>query len=263
MDHALRLKLEKSGLSDNESAIYSYLLDVGGAYPSAIASATAINRSTVYKTLLTMTIKGIVNEIEKGKKQFYQISNTKALSNFARSQIRIAEGKYDAAEQLLPTIEKLIENASYKPRVQAFEGEDAVMRVMEDHISQQEPYEMTAISNADKLFTAVSKHFFDHYRKTKEHKQITTRGIVPDTRSNRGFVGKTYVNFGIAKRYWPELKYIDPKLFSFDAELTIYGKNKVSIVKLTNEKQIGIIIEDDVIYQMAKMMFELIWAGQK
>src|SRR4051812_35807719 len=102
MDHSLRLKLEKAGLSDNESAIYTYLLDVGGAYPSAIALGTSINRSTVYKTLLQMTIKGLVNEIERSKKQFYQVSSTKALSNYARSQIRLAENKFDAAEQLLP-----------------------------------------------------------------------------------------------------------------------------------------------------------------
>lgn len=259
MDHALRLKLEKAGLTDNESAIYAYLLDAGGAYPSAIASGTGINRSTVYKTLLTMTIKGIVNEIEKSKKQFYQVSGARALSNFARSQIRIAEGQYDVAEQLLPTIEKLIENASYKPRVHSFEGREAVLQVFTDHISQAEPYEMLALSNADKLFSTMPKSFFDDYRKTKEHKQITTRGILPDTRANRAFVGKTYVSFGIAKKYWPEVKFIDPKLFAQDAELTLYGKNKVSIVKLTEEKQIGIVIEDEVIHNMLKMMFELIW----
>jgi sugar-specific transcriptional regulator TrmB len=260
MDHALRLKLEKAGLTDNESAIYTFLLDVGGAYPSAIASGTGINRSTVYKTLVTMTVKGIVNEIERSKKQFYQISNTRSLSNFARSQIRIAEGKFDAAEQLLPAIEKLIENASYKPRIQAFEGEESVMRVFEDHISQQEPYEMLAISNADKLLKAMPKSFFDNYRRTKEQKQITTRGILPDTKANRAFLGKTYISFGISKKYWLNLRFIDPTIFSQEAELTIYGKNRISIVKLTDEKQIGIIIEDDVIHDMAKMMFELIWA---
>ncbi|MBX4198634.1 hypothetical protein KW782_04910 [Candidatus Parcubacteria bacterium] len=260
MDHNIRLKLEKAGLSDNESAIYTYLLDVGGAYPSAIAAGTAINRSTVYKTLLTMTIKGIVSEIERSKKQFYQVTSPRALINYTRSQIRLAENTYDVAEQLLPTIENLIQNASYKPRVQTFEGDDAAMKVFEDHISQPEPYEMVAISNADKLFGSTTKQFFDNYRRAKEQKGITTRGILPDTKANRAFLGKTYISFGIAKKYWPEIKFIDPKLFAADAEVTMYGKNRVSIVKLTNEKPIGIIIEDDVIYSMLKMMFELIWA---
>src|SRR3712207_1514203 len=122
MDLHIKEKLEKAGLTDNEALIYSYLIDVGGAYPSAIASSTGINRSTVYKTLLQMNIKGLVNEVERSKKLFYQITNSNALVTHARQQIRIAEGMFDAAESLFPKIDELIQNAGYKPKVRTFDG---------------------------------------------------------------------------------------------------------------------------------------------
>jgi sugar-specific transcriptional regulator TrmB len=257
----LKERLEKAGLSNNEAVIYGYLLTTGGAYPSAIAEATGINRSTTYKTLLQMSVKNLVNEIERGGKLFYQTTGPRALSNHARSQVRLAEQKYDVAENLLGTIEKLIGSASRQPQILTFEGPEGILHIYEDHISQPKPYEMLAISNADRLYSILPKTFFDNYRRTKEKQKTITRGILPDTKENRGFVGRAYVEFGIEKKYWPETKFVNPKLFSSEAEITIYGEKRVSIVKLTKDNSIGIIIDDETIYGMMKMMFELIWKG--
>jgi sugar-specific transcriptional regulator TrmB len=262
MDLHLKEKLEKAGLTDNEALIYSYLLDVGGAYPSAIASATRINRSTVYKALLQMSIKSLVSEVERSKKQFYQITNSNALVAYTRQQVKMAQNMTEVAEGLFPKIEELIQNAGYKPKVSTFDGIEAVLKMYEDHLHQEKPYEMVAIANADQLYKFFPKTFFEKYRKTKEVKGITTRGIVPDTKENRAFVDKTYKSFGIAQKYWPVMKYIDPALFSQEAEVTIYGERKVSIARLTEKHPIGTIIEDDVVYSMFKMMFEVMWAAK-
>ncbi|HEV2523899.1 MAG TPA: helix-turn-helix domain-containing protein [Gammaproteobacteria bacterium] len=259
MDIHLKEKLEKAGLTENEALIYAYLLDVGGAYPSAIALGTKINRSTVYKALLQMNIKGLVSEIERSKKLFYQVTSSNALSLYARNQVKQAERSFDVAESLLPEIEKLVENAGYKPKVITFDGIEGVLKMYEDHISQEKPYEMVAIANADKLYKFFPKNFFERYRKTKEEKGITTRGIIPDTKENRAFVDRTYTSFGIAEKYWPVMKYIDPKLFSSDAEITIYGERRVSIARLTEKHPLGAIIDDEIVYEMFKMMFEVMW----
>ena len=72
-NEAITRHLEKIGLNDKSALIYSTLLTMGGAYPSALADATRINRSTVYKILLDLSIKGLVTEIERSKKLYYQI----------------------------------------------------------------------------------------------------------------------------------------------------------------------------------------------
>lgn len=49
--------------------------------------------------------------------------------------------------------------------------------------------------------------------------------------------------------------------FPYEAEITIYGVNKVSITKLGTQNIIGVIIEDMVVHNMMKMIFELCWSG--
>jgi hypothetical protein len=66
-------------------------------------------------------------------------------------------------------------------------------------------------------------------------------------------------------KYFPVIRRIPAKLFPFDGEITMYGTNRVSIFKLNKDsidKQvIGVVIEDEMIHGMMKMIFELSWAG--
>jgi len=55
--------------------------------------------------------------------------------------------------------------------------------------------------------------------------------------------------------YEPLKKGIDIAL----AEITIYGDKKVAMTKFGNENIIGVIIEDKIIHDMMKMIFELAW----
>ena len=66
-------KLEKTGFSDKEALVYLTLLELGGASPSKIAEYAELNRTTVYKILLNLSVRGLINEIEKRNKLFYQI----------------------------------------------------------------------------------------------------------------------------------------------------------------------------------------------
>ena len=62
-------KLNRSGFTDKESLVYVSLLELGGAYPSRIAQYCNLRRSTVYNILLSLSVRGIVNEIEKKNKR--------------------------------------------------------------------------------------------------------------------------------------------------------------------------------------------------
>jgi sugar-specific transcriptional regulator TrmB len=72
IDEKLVEKLKRTGLTPSESKVYATVLASHGAYPSTIADTTGINRSSVYKTLTTLEIRGLVSVIEKGKKLYYQ-----------------------------------------------------------------------------------------------------------------------------------------------------------------------------------------------
>jgi len=252
-------ELEKAGLSDKSSLIYAFLLENGGAFPSHIAKETGLNRSTVYKLLIDLSVKGLVNEIQKGKKLYYQIEKPRKLIRYAKKRLENAEDAYAHVKNMIPEIEGLYAFIPNKPKIKYFEGVDGLINAYSDHIAENEPYEMLGFANVDRLREFLPKKFFDNYRKTKERLGITTRGILPDTDSAQVFVSELYNS--IKKDYWPVTRFVPAEKFPYECEITLYGKNKVSFINMKDGGLVAVIIEDDVISGMMRMIFELAYSS--
>ncbi|MFH1252997.1 MAG: hypothetical protein V1664_01550, partial [Candidatus Uhrbacteria bacterium] len=72
---------------------------------------------------------------------------------------------------------------------------------------------------------------------------------------------KNYKN--ISKKVWIKFKFVAAEKFPQFCEITIYGKNKISILNFSKETPIGVIIEDQTIHDVMTMIFELSWTGAK
>lgn len=253
-------KLEKAGLLNKEALVYVSTLELGGAFPSRIAEYSGLNRSTTYKILLDLSIRGVVNEISKRNKLFYHIEKPERLLRFAKDQVRLAQDRIEKAESVLPDIEGLYATLGNRPKVSYYEGAEGLLAIYTDHISFDQPYEMLAWANATELRNFLPPKFFDHYVKTKEKIGITTRGILPDTEENRNFTEARYV--GIEKKIWPTMRFVKSESFPFASEITVYGTNKISIANFEQNKMIGTIIEDEAIHRIMATIFNLSWESK-
>lgn len=255
-------KLEKAGFNNKEALVYVSLLELGGAYPSRVAEYCGLKRSTVYSVLVTLSIRGIINEIEKRNKLFYQIEKPQKLVRYSESRIRMAEESLDMIKGILPNIENLYGTLDDRPKITYYEKEEGILQIYSDHISTEKPYEMLAWANAHELITLLPKKFFDNYVKTKERIGIATRGILSDTNENRAFNGIRYAD--VKEKSIPNLRYVPREFFpaSTLGEITIYGEKKVSIVNFEKDKMVGTIIEDASIHKIMKMIFELSWESR-
>lgn len=250
-------KLVKAGFNNKEALVYVSLLELGGAYPSKVAEYSGLKRSTVYNVLVTLSIRGIINEIEKRNKLFYQIEKPDKVIRYSESRIKRAEEESDRMKSVLPDIEGLYGILGTRPKVTYFENIEGVTLVYEDMISTNNKYEMLAFSNAKEFEHVFPETFFENFRKSKERIGITTRGIIPETPKDRIFNDKFYS--GYKKEVVPEIRYVPAEKFPFHGEIVVYGENKVAIVNLNKENLTGTIIEDANIYGMMKMIFELSW----
>jgi len=253
-------KLEKSGFTIREAKVYLASLELGGAFPSKIAEYAGINRSTTYAILQNLSVRGLVNEIQKRNKLFYQIEKPEKLINYAESQILLAEGRLENARSLIPDLEGQYAAVVNQPKVHYFEGREGMIDIYRDMIVGEKKYEMLAWSNAKQLEHVFPAKFFEEFRRTKERKNIATRGIVPDTPADRSYNEKFFT--GYKKEIVPRFRYVAAEQFPFKGEITIYGENKVSIVNLNKEHLTGIIIEDKTIHDMVQLMFELSWESR-
>jgi sugar-specific transcriptional regulator TrmB len=258
-DLQLAQRLREIGLSEKAAAVYAAVLEFGVAYPSKIAEVTKLNRTTVYHILADLTIKGLVSELERGKKLSYQVEKPARLVSFTKSQIRLAEERAERAEKLLPDIEGLFAGLPIKPRVRFFEGKEGVLAVLEDHVAEKTSYEMVSFSNVETLIPQLPARFVADYVKQKQRIGITTRAIFPDTEFSTAYDKQVYG--GIEKKYQVDARFISAKTFPYQGDLTVYGTNKVSIINFQENVLIGVIIEDATVAGMMRMIFELAWKG--
>lgn len=260
MDEKIIKKLEKSGLPHKEAVIYAYLLEKGGAFPSQIAEGTKINRSTVYKILDILVIKGLVGEIEKRKKLFYQAENPSRLLRVTQSSARIARDAHEYAQGILPILENLVDANQTKPKVTFYEGKDRVVEAYLSHIDTKKGYAMTAFVSVLDLRKFLPEDKFRHYVREKERLGITVRGITSSEEYSFEFNKDMFT--GIDKKIWPDLRFVDKDIFPFPGEVTMFDNKKVSIIKFT-ENPVAVVIEDKAIHDMMKAIFEIAWVGAK
>ena len=109
-DESLVRKLEKTGFTDKEALVYVSLLELEGAFPSRIAKYSGIKRATTYNVLATLAIRGLINEIEKEGKLFYQIEKPEKILKYTQNQIDKAIGAMDGAKKLIPEISNIFKN---------------------------------------------------------------------------------------------------------------------------------------------------------
>lgn len=258
MDQKFIDKLQKIGLPDKEAKIYFFLIKSGGGYPSKIAQETKLNRSTVYKILTALSIKGIVTEIEKGKKIFYQAESIKKLERYTKFQLEKAQDATDIVVKLLPDLEAMFEKSG-KPKVVFYEGREQVVEAYMSHIRVEKGYKMNAFVNVPDLRKFIPEKDFRFYVKEKERLGIRVRGITSTDPYSYEFAGEMFS--GIKKSIWPVLKYIPKNKFNFPAEITMFDQDKISIIKFDETNPVGVIVVDKTIHDMFNAIFEIAWIG--
>src|SRR3989338_1605075 len=254
MNQRLTAKLKKTGLIEKEAQVYALLLDGGGLYPSRIAEVTKINRSTVYKTLTALAIKGIVSEIENHKKYFYIPNKLSRLVAHAEVEQKRADAALREAQALFTELPNLVKKD--KTNIFYFKGTSGILAVFEDVISSGK-HELVCFSNAAAFEDKLPIRYYKEYAGKKKNVGIHTRAIVVDAKKTLQFRERVYGTVG--NHASPEVRIFPPDTALFAGDLSVYGESKVSMTKLLSGDVLSIIIEDVMLHGMLKTIFEIVW----
>lgn len=259
MKNELIAQLKSVGLPEKAALIYANVLESGTAFPSKISETTKLNRSTVYKILGDLRVRGLVTELERNKKLCYQIEDPSHLLSFAKDQISHAQKRHEKAIEILPVLQELYSLLPNKPKVRFFEGINGIIEIYDEHVSVNTPYEMLSYSNVEELIKLLPKQFIQQYIEKKERSGITTRAIFPDSLFSKSYNKKLYSQS--PKNIRVDTRFIPADSFPFKADITVYSASKVSIINFHENTLVGVIIEDQTITGMMRMIFELAWKG--
>jgi len=242
-------ELQELGFTEEEAKVYLAVLELGGAYVSAIAKKAKIHRVSCYHTLDKLVERGVISRLTRNKMKYFTVESPQIL-------LTQMESKFKKAQDLLPGLLSMTSDLAYKPKIQYYEGKQGIKNIFEDTLKAND--EILGYTNLASLPNVISEKFMNEYAKRKMKRRIKTRMLSP--------ISKVALNF--TKRFYPknfdmnlvEILFINPEEFMFEYEIDIYD-DKVSIISLNPDEMIGMIIQSKVYADTQKAIFNLAWLG--
>lgn len=238
--------LQQFGLTDKESALYLAVLESGQADVATIAKKAGVKRPTAYVLLDALKEKGFIS-LQYGSSRHYQAEDPRKLLAYEKTKV-------SKLERMLPEMLGLASKSGHKPGTRFFSGKEGIKAVYEESLLQPAGSEILAIGNAETVERSI-EDFQNWYIKRRVKSSIPMRALIPAT--NEGLK--------VAARDAEELRetrLLAPDDFTEPVEVDIYG-NKVSAVSFVENELIGVIIESEVLANVHRQLFELLWRSAK
>lgn len=243
--------LKNFGLSEKEISVYLALIELGSASVRTIGEKAKVNRGTTYDILKSLINMGVVSYYKKESKQYFVAERPETLLTvIAKKQESLIEVKTDI-EKSLPLFRTLFEKQGGKPSVKLYEGLIGIRHILEDVLESMDRVK-------DKVYyvyssATVRKNVYlamKDFSKKRVRRKIKVKTIA---------LGEGGSLVGFDERKWMPLekeKNGQPLRPTYEI---IYNR-KVAHISLDNaDKPVGIVIENEEIYQTQKLIFEYNW----
>jgi len=254
----IQVILKNFGLSEKEIAIYLALIELGPSSVREISAKSKVNRGTTYDILKSLIAIGIVSYYNKESKQYFMAEEPeKLLSAIDQKKEDLDEVRGSIAENL-PLIKTLFEKQGGKPVVKFYEGSKGVRQIFEDVLE-------TVSSSANKSYYLYSS------ATAEDRKNVY--GAMPDF-SQKRIAKKISVKIislgeggqlaGLDERKWmptPSIPSSPSGGGKGGGTHEIIYAGKVAHISIdSNGDPVGVVIQNEEVYNMQKVIFEFNWA---
>ncbi len=243
--------LIEAGLSEEQSAVYSALLDKGPLKAGAIASWTGIKRGLIYKVLDQLENMGLITEKGgAGTVAVFSPNHPSRLSEIMEQKEKSLALAKETVSFSLGALSSKFNLLSGKPNVQFYEGKEGIKKVLEDTLTTTKGTEICAYGDIESILKYIPD-INKSYSEQREKLGIKRKGFVIDTPKAREIIQNYHTEI-------TDTKFIKYNTLEIETLMQIY-ENKISYITLKENSMIGIIIEDPFIYKMQKAIFDHLW----
>ena len=227
-------KLKEIGLTENESKVYSALLELGPSLAGSISKKTGLHRRVVYDTTHMLIQKGLIGYILENNRKLFQASNPNRF-------IDILKEKQDSIQAIIPDMILMFQKTKEKEETNIYKGKNGLKTVLEDQLESKK--ELLIIS-AYPIAYDVMQFYFKWFDK-KRVKQKQKARIIFNKTDKKLKIPLSEVRF-LPKKYFTPLA------------INIYG-DKVAIILWSKDNPLAIVIKNKEIAEGYKKHFELMW----
>lgn len=237
--------LKKFGLNEKEIKVYLSLLEYGPASVRKLAQLSGVNRGTTYDILKSLMALSLVSYYHKDTKQIFVAEDpVKFLDAITEKEQSLLHVKKDM-QDMMPSLKSLYKKAGGKPVVKFYEGIKTMKIILQDVLSvTEESKEKTYY-----IFSSSSIRPYLHQAWPTFTAERIKRGI---------YVNAIALGHMGTKAPLSERKVLI-KEESSPTYLLIYP-GKVAMISVNEHKELmGLIIEDQALFESQLQIFNYIW----
>lgn len=231
-------KLKELGLTENESKIYSSLIEMGPVNASLLTRKSGLHRRVVYDTLDRMIKKGLVGFIIRNHVRIFQVANPSKFMEVIKEREAIVS-------DILPELMTMYKKTRESEETNFYKGKSGLKLIFEDQISSGKEI---LILGASLIAYDVLQFYFKWFDKRRKENKIKAR-IIFNSAGKKMNIPYSQV------RYIPE-KYSSP------LAVNIYG-DKVAVILWSKENPLAVVIKNRQIAEGYKKYFEFMWKVAK
>jgi sugar-specific transcriptional regulator TrmB len=230
------------GLTDKEAKVYLASLELGPATAQQLAAKAAVVRPTAYVAIGGLVKRGLVSQVTRGKKQYFQSEKPGRLAQLLESEKRQILEREQTLKHLLPMLQSLVASAVDRPEAKYYEGTEGLEAL----------HRVFVESRSKNLDLVVAR------RDANDAGALTSWALAGDLkmrliRARQGGRGSAIVAKGITTR---ELVRKD---LGFDGEIAIFGDHVALVSR--QDKPYGVLIHGADFAGLARLMFDGFWAS--
>lgn len=237
--------LRSLGLTDSETTIYLLSLELGPVPVQDIARKAGVSRMTTYTAIESLTARGLMSSVQKGKKTLYIAENPERLISFVQGKIGEVE---TTMREITSSLDELkLKQRGEKPAVKLLEGIEGLKTYLEDVIATK-PDNTCELFNSDSVFKVFSPQTLQPLKTTLSKLNVHGRALHTGT------------------MVMPPRKEVNALAITrphkdFSGDIFVYG-NKVALSTL-HGKIITVIIESQEIADTVQALFDLAWDNEQ
>ncbi len=244
------------GFSDKSAKVYLALLQLGPSSVRKLAEFCELNRGTTYDTLKWLQEKGIVTFYQKQTKQYFVAENPEKLLNLAKNQEEELKDAQIRISKAIPELQALYNKGGERPVARYYE-KDEVSKILQDVLDTCEETGdmMYRIYSAEEIREYLYDSF-DTFSDVRIAKGIGVKVIAIGAGGElRGLDERKW----LAAEHGKQSKQIRQDKHVGETYIIIYP-GKTAYISLNAKKElIGVVIENDGVFETQKIIFDNLW----
>lgn len=235
--------LHSLGFVDSEINTYTASLEHGPGTVIDLTKLTKLSRQATYVAIETLTNRGLMSSVLKGKKKYYLSEDPEKLLAYAERKQQEMKEKIGDLSRVLPELK--LKARGEHPVVKLFEGKEGIKAILED-IEKTRPKDILSIVDLDASRSILSDEDLKPYHEALE--KAGTRVYA--------------LRAGEKRRSHNELftALLPEEFHNFHSEIFIYS-NKIALVVFEG-KMNSVIIESAPLTRTMRVLFHLAFKQQ-